>query len=137
MTTPAHELLELNVNPVPLARARVVSDTAGKVRSYTPDRSAAFVDEFRWACRAAGYRGGPLAGELAVHVELWRHHNGNNRGDLDNHVKAILDAGNKFLWGDDDQIIEIHARFVAAGPAVTGRIRLEIVEFAPLEEATG
>jgi Holliday junction resolvase RusA-like endonuclease len=118
---------------VPLARARTVTGTDGKTRTYNPPQTTTFVDEFRWACRAAGHRGGPLAGELAIHVELWRHHTGNNRGDLDNHVKAILDAGNGFLWADDVQIIEIHARFVATGPTVTGRIRLELVEFAPVE----
>lgn len=126
-----HELLELAVNPVPLERARVVTSTTGRARSFTPQRSEDFKVAFQWACRAAGFRGSPLREELAIHIEFWRNHRGNNRGDLDNLAKAVLDAGNAFLWVDDRQIVELHARIVASGPTAPQRIRLEIVEFVP------
>lgn len=126
-----HELLDLAVNPVPLERPRVTVDDRGRARGHTPRRSEDFREAFQWACRAAGFRGQPITASLAIHVEFWRNHRGNNRGDLDNLVKAVLDAGNAFLWDDDAQIVEIHARFVASGPDAPGRIRLEIVEFTP------
>lgn len=30
-------------------------------------------------------------------------------GDLDNRIKVALDALNRVLWADDDQIVELHA----------------------------
>ena len=33
------------------------------------------------------------------------------RGDLDNYVKAVLDAGNGVLWEDDRLVVQILARF--------------------------
>ena len=127
-------VLDLAINPVPLERARVVTDKtiAGtRTRSFTPERSRAFKDEFQWAARAGGARGPARTSDLAIHLEFWRHHKGANRGDLDNLVKAVLDAGNQFLWHDDRQILELHARIVTAGPTTTGRIRLELVELKP------
>jgi Holliday junction resolvase RusA-like endonuclease len=31
------------------------------------------------------------------------------RGDLDNYIKALWDSCNGVVWGDDRQIIEVHA----------------------------
>jgi Holliday junction resolvase RusA-like endonuclease len=40
------------------------------------------------------------------------------RGDLDNLVKGLLDAGNKVVWNDDKQVSIIRAQFNALrGPA--------------------
>lgn len=129
MTASTITRLELDVNPVPLARPRVVDG-----RAFTPARSAAFCEEFRWALRAAGWRR-PIEVGLELGITLWRQHRGNNRGDLDNHVKAVLDAGNGFLWGDDRQIVAFHARFAAAGPRVVGAIHLELTYPATIGDA--
>lgn len=120
--------LDLDVNPVPLARPRVVHGDNGP-RTFTPRRSADFVDAFRWACAGAGWRGAsrePLTDPIALEVKFWRRHRGNNRGDLDNMVKAVLDAGNGFLWVDDRQVVKITAELWGSGPSIDGRIHLRV-----------
>lgn len=127
-------VLDLAVNPVPLERARVVTDKtiAGtRTRSFTPERSKAFKDEFQWAARAAGARGTATPAQVKVTLEFWRHHRGGHCGDLDNLVKAVLDAGNQFLWVDDRQVRHLDARLVDDGPTISGRIRLTIEELNP------
>lgn len=128
--------LDLDVNPVPLARPRVVHGDTGP-RTFTPRRSADFVDAFRWACAGAGWRGAtrhPIDEPIALGLKFWRRHRGNNRGDLDNMVKAVLDAGNKFLWVDDRQVVRITAELAASGPSIDGRIQLWIE--APYEASS-
>lgn len=118
--------LDLALNPVPLGRPRV-----GPGGAHTPARSVAFAHEFGWLAKASlaetpAIRATlPCTDDVAVTIDLWRRHRG-ARGDLDNMVKAVLDAGNTLLWADDAQIVELHARLVADGPTVTGRIRLTI-----------
>lgn len=113
--------LILPVNPVPLARARVTNG-----RAYTPARSVAFAEEFRWALRSAGVRR-PIDDDLALNVTFWREcRSSSNRGDLSNLLKAVEDAGNGFLWVDDRQITELHARIAEYGPRVDGRIRIRM-----------
>lgn len=46
---------------------------------------------------------------VAVHVT------GLKRGDLDNVVKALLDACNKVIWKDDRQVKQIHAYATETG----------------------
>src|SRR5690606_2715083 len=53
----------------------------------------------------AGIR--PLAGELVVSAGVYRPQ---RRGDLDNTLKVVFDALNGVAWGDDSQVIEVHAR---------------------------
>lgn len=124
--------LDLAVNPVPLKRPIVVMPRrpTGRIRAFTPD-PAAFVDEFRWAVKAAGVHA-PLAGPLRFSAQLWRRCKPRTtRGDLDNHVKAIWDAGIGFVWEDDSQFVAIgDVAFVEWGPEVVGRIVLEITQLA-------
>lgn len=121
--------LDLALNPVPLARARVANGHA-----WTPKRSAIFQNHFRWELVAAGVRA-PIAEPLALTLAFWRQHKGNNRGDLSNLIKAVEDSGNGHLWVDDRQIVEIHARFVDAGPKVAGRILIRCTyPFTPAME---
>lgn len=131
-------VLDLQVNPVPLERARTVTSTRfgnTSTRSFTPERSKAFKDEFQWAARAAGARGTPTAAQVHVGLQFWRQHRGGHCGDLDNLVKAVLDAGNQFLWVDDRQVRDLAARIVDDGPHVTGRIVLVVEELNPTQVA--
>lgn len=131
-------VLDLAVNPVPLERARTVTSTRfgnTSTRSFTPEKSKAFKDEFQWAARAAGARGAPTAARVSVGLQFWRHHRGAHCGDLDNLVKAVLDAGNQFLWVDDRQVRHLDARIVDDGPTVTGRIVLTVEELNPAQLA--
>jgi len=120
--------LALDVNPVPQGRAVVVRREGARPTAFTPDRTAAFYEEFRWACRGAGVRR-PVQGQIALTLRLWRRAQASHRGDLSNMIKAIEDAGNGFLWDDDRQIDRINAEIVAWGPAVRGRIEIEIEPF--------
>lgn len=47
----------------------------------------------------------PLTGRLSVTIRLYRPA---ARGDIDNYLKALLDALNGILWQDDRQIVELH-----------------------------
>ena len=47
----------------------------------------------------------PLTGRLSVTIRLYRPA---ARGDIDNYLKALLDALNGVLWCDDNQIDELH-----------------------------
>lgn len=122
--------LALEVNPVPAARPVVVfRHGRSGAHAFTPDGTRDFYHAFAWAVRAAGIRR-PLAGRLRVHLRLWRRCRGSARGDLDNLIKAVLDAGTGLLYADDDQVTEIEAVLVAWGPHVVGRIEMEIIELA-------
>jgi len=50
----------------------------------------------------------PLTENVALEVVFY----GLKKGDIDNAIKALLDAGNKILWEDDKQIVAIEAHVV-------------------------
>jgi Holliday junction resolvase RusA-like endonuclease len=115
------------MNPVPQGRP-VVTFRHGRsgAHTFTPDKNREFYEEFRWRVREAGIRR-PFDGPLRLNLRFWRRCRQNARGDLSNFIKTIEDAGNGFLWVDDVQIAEIHAKLVEYGKDVRGRIELEIV----------
>jgi len=55
----------------------------------------------------------PLEGQIAIEMGLFRPIKRDHRkdGDLDNYMKAILDAGNGVLWVDDRQVVDLHGWF--------------------------
>src|SRR4051812_13122922 len=53
-------------------------------------------------CSRAGY----FEGEVRVSANVYR---ARKCGDLDNRLKAVLDALTGVCWKDDDQVVEIHA----------------------------
>lgn len=67
--------------------------------------------EFRVQSRIAAYQQlpdgwTPLLGPVRVTLDAWRPR---RRGDLDNVIKAALDALNGILWHDDAQVVTIVA----------------------------
>ena len=62
------------------------------------------------------------AGPVAVTLHVYRER---KAGDLDNRVKLTLDSLNGHAWGDDAQVVELHAyrRDDAANPRVEVEIR--------------
>lgn len=124
---------ELDVNPVPLARARVVPNIrGGGYHGVNTAQTRQFYNDVRWALHAAGHRGGPYTNDLEVELTLHRHtkqRNRSHRGDLSNHVKAIEDALNGILWADDHQIRHCAASLETWGPDTTGHITLAIGPF--------
>lgn len=73
-------------------------------RMVISDAGLAFRAEAHVICQKAGIT--PLQGRITVTVRVYRPA---NRGDLDNSLKAILDALNKRAYQDDSQIDELHA----------------------------
>jgi len=49
----------------------------------------------------------PVTGPVAVFLDVYRPR---RRGDLDNILKATIDALNGIAYRDDDQVTEIHAQ---------------------------
>lgn len=90
---------------------------------------ATWLEETGWRLRSEVRE--PLTGQLAVDVEFFedgtslvvsessRSRPTKQRGDLDNLVKGLLDAGNKVVWNDDKQVSIIRAQFNALRGPIT------------------
>lgn len=116
--------------PVPKARAR-----AGKGgRFYTPKETEEYEKRVRLVALAAKPSGWPMRCRYRIDVTVCR----SDRGDLDNYIKAALDAVNPrkakggkrprvavpgVLWIDDSRVHELAARIVNVLP---GEARLEL-----------
>lgn len=118
------------IQPRPLQRARVVVGER-RTYAYTEKGDTAYRDELRTLWALAGLRE-PLQGPLAVLMTFA----GSSRGptgratrrqpDATNLLKAVEDAGNGFLWGDDRQIQIIVGAIVAWGPAVVPHVTVDV-----------
>jgi Holliday junction resolvase RusA-like endonuclease len=121
--------------PVPQPRQRHAY-RHGIITSYIPQEHPihAFKQAVRLMCRAA-YKGNPFTEPLIAHMLfllprpgrlLWKTKPmprvwAPGRPDLDNYEKGVMDALNKFLWEDDSQVVELHARkLYAAGDESPG-----------------
>jgi crossover junction endodeoxyribonuclease RusA len=71
--------------------------------SLTPE-ALAFRHAVRLIAQAQGVQ--PISGPVAVFLDVYRPR---RRGDLDNLLKAVLDACNGIAYEDDDQVIRIEA----------------------------
>lgn len=105
--------------PVPKARPRF-SSRGGVARTYTPAKTRAYEARVADAGRAALCGAWPLQGPLkaVVRVHLPALKSGpkahrsappTGRPDLDNVVKAVLDALNGVLYADDSQVVTLKA----------------------------
>lgn len=121
--------VELVARPVPFTRTG-----SRNGRRYTPTRYREWRHLFAWACQQT-HRGDPHPGPVAVSVTVAtdythatfgfdtgdgfpplptvtpRGRPKHIRGDLDNYVKAVLDAAQGILFCDDRQVVHIEARF--------------------------
>ena len=107
--------LTLDVAPAPKGRPRVspaeytvlggAKVQTKKAHGYTPERTRDFEDKVGWALRQAKVRRNDtdLLGVRAIfHVGG----NWDTRPDLDNCLKALLDACNVIVYADDQQVVE-------------------------------
>lgn len=80
-----------------------------KARGYTPKSTKVFEEKVAWESRAAIRRclgtAKPLEGRVAVTITFSME---DQRGDIDNYAKAILDGMNKIIYLDDKQVKELH-----------------------------
>lgn len=115
--------ITIPIEPVPLARHQINTITKGR---YLPPKSVDFREEIRWEVLKAVKAREILQVPLAVTLHFYKLQNitAQKYGDIDNHVKAILDACNKILWTDDRLITELHA-YKHKG---AGRIEMEVIE---------
>jgi len=92
-------LFSLHLRPVPKGRPRL-----GRGHAYTPAATRAYEEHIAWAYKEAGgpLHEGLLDVTMVFRAQRWP-------GDLDNLVKAVLDALNGIAWRDDRQIRELHA----------------------------
>jgi len=91
-------------------------------RTYTPARTKAYEEKLAWMLRSAGAR--PVTGDLGIDLVFHT----DRRGDADNLLKAVLDAGNGVMYVDDAQIVDIRVRIVRDTPA-----RTDLILFRPGE----
>jgi len=117
----------LPIEPVPASRPRVTKWGVYYGKNYTRFRKEAK------QALAQIDTGNPVEGLISVHCAFYCKRpkttkRDTPRADTDNLMKAILDACNGVLWGDDDQIVKLSGRKEfedADGP------RIIITIFAP------
>lgn len=73
-------------------------------RILVSQESRAYKAAAQLTAKSRGVR--PLQGPCSIEVHVYRPR---RTGDLDGRLKVLLDCLNGILWGDDSQIVEIHA----------------------------
>lgn len=93
--------IEIEGDPIPLARPRYSIR-----RVYQPKRNVEYRRQIQAAARVAMKGKEPMSGELCAVVKLYRKYktSARNFGDLDNHLKSVMDALTGICYKDDCQI---------------------------------
>lgn len=92
--------------PVPKGRPRL-----GKGgNTYTPKRTRAYEDAIGWAWKETGER--PFEGDVSMSIDIFEAPG--HPADLDNHVKAILDALQGLAFANDRQVTVLFAEIMRA-----------------------
>lgn len=112
----------LNIEPIPKGRPRI--SRGG--HAFTPAKTRQFENELKSLFKKQ-YSGSPLEEPLCVSVCFYitrpksvkRLHPA-VKADIDNYLKAVLDAGNEILWSDDSIICEVNVekKYAAVGSIV-------------------
>lgn len=87
---------------------------AGKSHKYNEQRYRDFKDALGYYALQAMQGRNPFSGAVKLSVDVYKPKpkdvTSRNWGDLDNHVKSVMDALTDIAYDDDRQITEIHAR---------------------------
>jgi len=130
----------LAVDPMPMPRPKVT--TRGKhAHAYMPKKAREYIDNCA-TIMGAHWRQPPMEGPVAVYVtfvharpvrllrkrdpsgRIWK----DTRPDIDNLVKAVLDAAQGAgVLGDDGQVVLVEARDMYGEKGERGKIELEIM----------
>lgn len=113
-----------HIVPVPKGRPR--AGLGG--RMYTPAKTKQFEQDFGFMARAKARKDGvriPYAGSLRLSVMI---HAAQVPADIDNYVKAIMDALNGVIYADDRQVIGLNATLLRNAKQPHIELRLEPVE---------
>jgi len=127
MTVTTATLVHLHIAGEPVAKGRPRLGKAGNV--YTPAATTAAERVIGWAVKAAHPGVEPTALLVGLAVDFRSRvpaTQRNGRPDLDNLCKTVQDALNGIVWGDDSQVVELHAtlRRGVPDPGTTLRIYL-------------
>ena len=100
--------------PVPFKRA------AGFGRRFNPPDYSNFKLQLGLIAKQAMQGRAPLTGRIKFYVEIYRNIEPEslNFGDVDNHLKAALDALNGICYLDDRQIVDGHVRLFKGEPHI-------------------
>ena len=110
----------LEGEPLPWPRAR----TGQQGQHYLPRAFSAHRDALAWKMREALIEDGSIfTGDVGLLLGFFR--STRRRVDIDNLLKAVMDAGNGTTWADDSQIVHIVAN-IRVEPAAP---RTEIVAY--------
>jgi Holliday junction resolvase RusA-like endonuclease len=129
--------------PVGKGRPRFARQ-GGFVRTYTPQKTANWEQEIAQAAREAMGSQSPLDTPVALSVRVYKAIPVSwskakrlqaetgvlrpvGKPDLDNYIKAIMDAGNGILWVDDSQVCELHGSKAYGSPC----IEVTVLELLP------
>ena len=115
------QMFEVEGQPIPKARPRVVVGRGGLSRAFTPERTRDWEQQVGWAALAAGVQ----VVECDVSLDLKFRRKGRRRADLDNMVKACVDGLNGIAYNDDYQVVALSAsvQYNSKRPGVTIQIR--------------
>lgn len=120
------------IKPVAKGRPRITT-WGGFARAYTPKKTKDFEEALRYeikrlepllecplTCELSFYESIPKAfNKKKIQAALLDEIRPQARPDLDNYIKAVLDALNEHIYKDDKQIYKITAeRFYANEPAI-------------------
>jgi Holliday junction resolvase RusA-like endonuclease len=129
--------------PVAKGRPRFARQK-GFVKTYTPKKTVDWEQEIAKSARQAMGSQDPLDTPIALSVRVYKTipvswskakrqqaESGDlrpvNKPDIDNYIKAVMDAGNGILWLDDSQVCELHSIKVYGSP----RIEVTAMELLP------
>lgn len=116
-------IVRFHIPGIPFAKGRArVTTIGGHARAYTPAKTVAYESTVALMAQQAMGASRPMAGPVAVSIvatwpiptswskkrresEVFK----TSKPDLDNLVKALGDGCNGIVWGDDSQIVRMHA----------------------------
>jgi crossover junction endodeoxyribonuclease RusA len=106
-------MISFTVDGEPASKARArFTGRGSKVRAFTPERTREAESRVAAAYLAVAKRlnAGDVSTAFGLTAEF--HLARNQRRDIDNMLKLVLDGLNKVAWADDSQVVEITARKV-------------------------
>lgn len=108
--------IKADVVPVPFKRV------LGGNHRYNDKRYSEYKDVLGFFALQAMHGQEPFTGAIKLHVDIYKRTpkdiTARNWGDLDNHVKAIMDALTGICYLDDRQVTELSARKLFGSPKV-------------------
>lgn len=99
----------------PISKQRPHFSFTKSGKAYTPKKTRDAEEYIQWAIKIK-HRELICDDTSSFGVRVNFHQKSNQRRDVDNMVKLVFDACNKIVWGDDRQVIDLHARVFRNSP---------------------